>query len=659
MLRLLAFVMVFVHGCHCYAGFPPTTLKGQNDATQPTTFNYQVPFFQSTRTAGTNALIETGNTNILRNPGFEATTATSNWTASGGVVATDTSTQLIGLKSVTWDASSASQTFTSDAVTIPRGLYGRNGEVSCLIQVASGTATHTLQAFDGTNILASSTINNSTLGARTTVNFIIPSSGNVQLRLVSVAADEPLIEIDECYMGEATNLSQVSQATFAGGMEQAGAANCLYSQSTSTGFNNFVTLGTAPSCTSPWVNQGSITNLGATRHEAVYNNMPPGNYQIVLNGTFQTTSSGGSCAFRLSDGTNTFQPQTIGATLNSNSGTYTFHISYTSAGNRTFTLQASDDHSGSCQLINSIAGLNASWKFYRFPTSGELVVRVDQSNYDWIDGGAITITGTTTNPTKGTTTRDKVFYKREGQNLLLRYEYSQTVAGTAGSGDYLFAIPAASGCTIDTTRIGTSTTVGSTSGDTNNVTVGAASAGISGAAGPGIVSVFSTTALRFMIRDSASATYRALSSASFALSNANLNYSAQASVPCVGWQENRGAPLLVGSVTSPSSGAEVLVRASVGTACGASPCTISRQSGGVSTITRTSAGIYPVNFVAGTYSASPSCTATIGQDAAGAITNGWIIQITDVSSSAVTVRTFNNTGTSVDYPFNFICMGPR
>jgi hypothetical protein len=59
------------------AGLPPTTAKGQDDASASVTFNLQVPGSQSTRINGTTALIETGNDNLVPNPGAEGPTVTN------------------------------------------------------------------------------------------------------------------------------------------------------------------------------------------------------------------------------------------------------------------------------------------------------------------------------------------------------------------------------------------------------------------------------------------------------------------------------------------------------------------------------------------------------------------------------------------------------
>jgi len=69
----------------------------------------------------------------------------------------------------------------------------------------------------------------------------------------------------------------------------------------------------------------------------------------------------------------------------------------------------------------------------------------------WTSDGAITLTATTTNPTKGTTTSDNISYRQLGaKQWEVVMTYIQTVAnGVNGSGDYLFTLP--NGLSFDTT----------------------------------------------------------------------------------------------------------------------------------------------------------------------------------------------------------------
>lgn len=203
-LRLLI-LTVFLVVQPALAGLPPTRSGGQSD-TLSTTFDFKAPYSQITKYSSTGGLIETGSYQLLKNPAFEATTYSSNWTASGGTLAAATSTNIFFGKSATWDSGASSQTLTTTAVTVPEGFKGNNCEASLYIKVPSGTATHLIQAWDGTNILATASIINSIYFAKNTLTFPCPTSGTIALRLISLASDEPLIAIDEGYLGLARNV---------------------------------------------------------------------------------------------------------------------------------------------------------------------------------------------------------------------------------------------------------------------------------------------------------------------------------------------------------------------------------------------------------------------------------------------------------------------
>lgn len=139
----------------------------------------------------------------VTNPGWEA--GVSGWTASDGTYTTTTTAANIGSgnASGSWDSSSASQTLTSTSFTITSG-DGRSSQgmvATCRFKAASGTATHTISAYDGST-LASQTISSSTSGfVRTSVSFTAPASGSVSIRITSVNSNEPTIYIDDCYIG--------------------------------------------------------------------------------------------------------------------------------------------------------------------------------------------------------------------------------------------------------------------------------------------------------------------------------------------------------------------------------------------------------------------------------------------------------------------------
>ena len=145
--------------------------------------------------------------NLLTNYGFEDATFSTDWTASGGTLAAAAGSNILfNSQGATWDSGAASQTLSYAAITVPQGYKGNNCEGAIYAQTPSGTATHLVQAYDGTNILVSATIVSSTTPRLNTVNFPCPQSGTVALRIISVAADEPLIAIDDAYLGLARNV---------------------------------------------------------------------------------------------------------------------------------------------------------------------------------------------------------------------------------------------------------------------------------------------------------------------------------------------------------------------------------------------------------------------------------------------------------------------
>ena len=76
--------------------------------------------------------------------------------------------------------------------------------------------------------------------------------------------------------------------------------------------------------------------------------------------------------------------------------------------------------------------------YYYF--NGTIWTRMDPEG--WSTGVAITIGAITTAPTKGTPSIDYVKYRNiGGKEYEVEYNYLQTTAGTAGSGDYLFTLP--------------------------------------------------------------------------------------------------------------------------------------------------------------------------------------------------------------------------
>ncbi len=194
----------------------------------------------------------------------------------------------------------------------------------------------------------------------------------------------------------------------------------------------------------------------------------------------------------------------------------------------------------SSQTIGGIAG--GSYALY---TAGEtLQVTSNGANWRisgrntstaWTDSGVITIGATTTPPTKGTTTTDRLLWRREGNTAILRYEYRQTTAGAAGSGTYLISIPA--NMTINTTVMFASTNITVAAADYALASVGPGAGMVSNATASGHINskAYNDTQLVFQVLDYFT-TANNWTSSTYQLSTVNIGLSLTVKLPISGWQ---------------------------------------------------------------------------------------------------------------------------
>lgn len=121
-----------------------------------------------------------------------------------------------------------------------------------------------------------------------------------------------------------------------------------------------------------------------------------------------------------------------------------------------------------------------------------------------------------------------------------------------------------------------------------------------------------------------------------------------------------------GNATVTSGTAERIERITFGggtlsspTACSSDPCTILTQSGSwVTSVNRSSVGVYVVNFATATFSAPPTCTVASG----GGTTYGFQVEFQgSFNTSNLQLIHFDvgSMGAATDGIISLICMGPR
>lgn len=324
--------------------------------------------------------------NWIKNSGYE--NQLSNWTVTTDtlVLTTGTSKQERGKSYLTWNSAGASRVLTHEAVTVDEGMKGNDVLCGYQITTASGTATHFVRVYDGTNVLASATVTSSTLPTWTYVTVPAPSSGTIQCQLVSVNADEPSIDITSSYMGRNYLISDVSQAVFVGSAYIAGTASCSWVRTSTT----IGAYGTDTDCPGPTVlsnpGPGTIQTTDADLPRFTVNSLPPGNYHVEMSFTAYGTTAGETDCYAIYDGTTTSKNtcQIIQANSRGAAVTISYDFTYTTTANISYEIYTASTANNS-NLENNAGPPAEAVKFniYRYPSVSEQAFRPDQGPSRW------------------------------------------------------------------------------------------------------------------------------------------------------------------------------------------------------------------------------------------------------------------------------------
>lgn len=136
---------------------------------------------------------------VIVNGGFE--NGTAQWSASGGSFTASTTSGDFrsGLRGGVFDASAASQTLTSAANTMSAG----NNQVSCWFKTAA--TDYTFSAYNGSADLVSQVIPASSVFQKVVLNVALSSAGTLRARVTS-GSNAAALYIDDCFSGEADNV---------------------------------------------------------------------------------------------------------------------------------------------------------------------------------------------------------------------------------------------------------------------------------------------------------------------------------------------------------------------------------------------------------------------------------------------------------------------
>jgi len=640
---------------------------------------------------------------LLSNPGFETGGVTSGWSTTGGAAANVTSgTNLIfGSTTGSWQASASGQFFQSAALAI-KGLSEASCQVTLHYLYTGTSGDYTFRVIDGSSNVLNSIALPPNAVAGVPVNLVFPcgslTTSTLQWRIVSNIASPGIIYMDNAHLGS-VGTAQVSQAKFLGSISWPPITSCTWSNNATS---NPTTFTAVSNCTTPVGSDLTGSALApATKVPGItFASLPAGSYYLVATGDIhsQTTSGNSIAAFNFTDGFTSSETQYVGGIESTGilspaiSPNIVGHFTYTTPqSNITFQAQGASvvGVTGQIQATAIPFGISV----YYFPSTTQSALSLDQSGW-FVDA---TLAGTLTSNINLGTATVSTFTEMTSPTLFLTKNPGSApvqiacISGTASSGVNCGVVDESAGIVFNVPVAGTvkacasfsNNSIVSTVGgnvttafqlaettNTNSTTVAAGSEKISN----GFNTVSMTHDSIFSSRVCSNFTFSSAGQKTIRLkyiqtvtspvllselrvgssSNSNISWTVY---PITA---NTPAPLLVGSVTSNSSGLERVERAHVNggndaTDCTSSPCTIATQSGSwVTSVTRSGVGSYQVNFTAGNFSNSGSCTCSTSTASINATCTSKFM-----TSSSVTVRSHTGGGSLVDGIFDIICMGPR
>ncbi len=595
--------------------------------------------------------------NLLDNGDFEAG-ITSKWTDSASKVTLETGSPLFDSKSFIFTPTASGQYYTSDSYAIPVGLHGANCAASFSYNTTESTNKVKLQAYDGANVIGEVSLSPSTTTTLGYVSFLCPSSGTIAFRLASTGSAAAL-NGDNASIGTNNSISDISQAQFIGSVKWAPTSSCEWTTASA-----IANLANDNDCDdNARTVTGNVTDVTAGLRPAIgIPSAGPGHYVFRIIGDIQkSNSTNNACYMRFSDGTLASTAGTIAVnTAEVRVPIFEGSINYTTAPG-TLTVDFQLGSSGNnCILEAGAYGIEIA--VYKFPSSTETAYRPDTVGSNWSGYH----TSGSMGGTSWSTTSSALGDVSNASSIVLTQLSASNLTCVTAAGSLpgiTCALPKAG--TYQVCAIPTVSSSGSIAVKTQLVD---GSGGVISYP-KSVVSVSNTAAIQVTHCGNyiASAVGNATFKVQLAVASGTGYMGTYSSDTGISWSvidisQNIPAPILVGSVTSGSAGAERIERAvfadssTDNTACSSSPCTIWRQSGWLTSVTRNSTGIYTMNIVSGTFSDVPTCT------------------FSNTNSTTVFCQNGGGTATSTSYQFKcmtttagvandaspqVLCMGPR
>jgi len=394
----------------------PYGIKGREQSATLYSNVHQFPNNQVTNLGGINALVETGNKNLLINPSFEHSTFSTGWFNLGTASWSSDVTAFDGKASVSFAPSGETIKLRQQSSINAAQLSGSQGLAS--IRVKSSVALKVCSFIDSLGATATNCVNvqaNSQWGLYKVPFLMGATSSGISVESVGNVTGS--IFIDDAFVGPVDLKADIDASKIAGESYFAAVIGCTWTRtSTTIGAFAAVTACSGPTVTTSTMGQWQTTDTDLPRQNI--DNLPAGTYKATF--MFMNNSSAGNPSFSITDGSTICEALPgMGSNISNALNTISCVFKYNSSGNRSFEILAGAS-SGAVNVSNSVTVPRNSVKFILEYFGSGSVYSSTNADTDWASCGHTTSSFTGF----GTVSAIETQCKRQGGDLLMKGKFT-------------------------------------------------------------------------------------------------------------------------------------------------------------------------------------------------------------------------------------------